>query len=199
MLHFEKDFVKQATEFLRDYKSLEKEADESLEKVKFLGKENDRLLEAVMFSDIMFTILHTFDNIYENNSSEFINPNHEFENILEKHSISLELQLQNQSLTSRICERFLKNSSDVAIVKKDIDEIETINIELEHRKNVNTNFAKASISGKPPSPKPVVSSSIPKSRLSKFVMFMGTVRFKIDNVAAIQGYGDLQCGNILNC
>ncbi|GJW56155.1 hypothetical protein Tco_0102886 [Tanacetum coccineum] len=31
-IHFEKEFVKEAREFLRDYKSLEKEADESLEK-----------------------------------------------------------------------------------------------------------------------------------------------------------------------
>ncbi|GKD73753.1 hypothetical protein Tco_1332035 [Tanacetum coccineum] len=35
-------------------------------------------------------------------------------------------------LTSELCKRFLKQSSDVANVKKDIHDIETINIELEH-------------------------------------------------------------------
>ncbi|GJV87814.1 hypothetical protein Tco_1531752 [Tanacetum coccineum] len=51
---------------------------------------------------------------------------------LEAHSVSLELELQNQSLILGLSEIFLRKSSDVANVKNDIDEIETINIELEH-------------------------------------------------------------------
>ncbi|GKG07748.1 hypothetical protein Tco_0330717, partial [Tanacetum coccineum] len=110
----------------------------------------------LMFSDIMFTMMHTPDNMCKNNPSELTNPNHESKNIvlrktifeiskqaadvkagfskrlvllqkdferLEAHNISLELRLQNQSLTSGLSERFLKESSDVDNVNKDIDDI----------------------------------------------------------------------------
>ncbi|GJV85471.1 hypothetical protein Tco_1525369 [Tanacetum coccineum] len=50
---FEKEFLKEATNFVRDYKSLAKEADESLEKIKVSEQENERLLRAVVSQDIM--------------------------------------------------------------------------------------------------------------------------------------------------
>ncbi|GJY45713.1 hypothetical protein Tco_0434776 [Tanacetum coccineum] len=96
IIHFEQDFVKEAAEFLGDYKSLEKEADvkaDLLKRLVLLQKDFEKL---------------------------------------EAHNISLELQFLNQSLALGPSEFFLKESSDVANVKKDIDDIETINSELEH-------------------------------------------------------------------
>ncbi|GJX19055.1 hypothetical protein Tco_0221732 [Tanacetum coccineum] len=52
---------------------------------------------------------------------------------LEAHCISLELQLQNNVLKSGQHGQFLKEKSNEAKVKNDIDVIETINIELEHK------------------------------------------------------------------
>ncbi|GKE00867.1 retrovirus-related pol polyprotein from transposon TNT 1-94 [Tanacetum coccineum] len=53
VIHFEKEFLKEAAKFVRDFKSLAKEADESLEKIKVLEKENERLLRAVVSQDIV--------------------------------------------------------------------------------------------------------------------------------------------------
>ncbi|GJY73992.1 hypothetical protein Tco_0478423 [Tanacetum coccineum] len=51
---------------------------------------------------------------------------------LEAHCINLELQMQNNVLKSGQQSQFLKEKSNEAKVKNDIDVIETINIELEH-------------------------------------------------------------------
>ncbi|GKD94138.1 hypothetical protein Tco_1373975 [Tanacetum coccineum] len=51
---FEEEYLKEATTFVRDYKSLAKEADESLERIKCLEQKNDRLLRSVVSQDIMF-------------------------------------------------------------------------------------------------------------------------------------------------
>ncbi|GJW70415.1 hypothetical protein Tco_0127332, partial [Tanacetum coccineum] len=47
------EFLKEAANFVRDYKSLAKEADESLKKIKVLEYENERLLRAIVSQDIM--------------------------------------------------------------------------------------------------------------------------------------------------
>ncbi|GKB85771.1 hypothetical protein Tco_0958043, partial [Tanacetum coccineum] len=52
---------------------------------------------------------------------------------LEAHCIDLELQMQNNVLKSGQQSQFLKEKGNEAKVKHDIDVIETINIELEHR------------------------------------------------------------------
>ncbi|GKE68104.1 hypothetical protein Tco_1526176 [Tanacetum coccineum] len=52
---------------------------------------------------------------------------------LEAHCINLELQMQNNVLKSGQQSQFLKEKSNEAKVKHDIDVIETINIELEHK------------------------------------------------------------------
>ncbi|GJT30473.1 hypothetical protein Tco_0910748 [Tanacetum coccineum] len=59
---------------------------------------------------------------------------------LEAHCINLELQLQmeNNVLKSGQQSQFLKEKGNEAKVKNDIDVIETINIELEHRTRVQT-------------------------------------------------------------
>ncbi|GJY02778.1 hypothetical protein Tco_0360930 [Tanacetum coccineum] len=51
---------------------------------------------------------------------------------MEAHCIALELKCQNQALKSGQQGHFLKAKSNEAKVKKDIDDFETINIELEH-------------------------------------------------------------------
>ncbi|GKE67043.1 hypothetical protein Tco_1521204, partial [Tanacetum coccineum] len=50
---FEIQFLKEATKFVRDFKSLAKEADKSLAKHKVLEYEIERLLRAVVSQDIM--------------------------------------------------------------------------------------------------------------------------------------------------
>ncbi|GJX75014.1 hypothetical protein Tco_0313609 [Tanacetum coccineum] len=51
--NFENHFMKEATKFVREFKSLAKEADEYLDKITVLEKENERLLRAVVSQDIM--------------------------------------------------------------------------------------------------------------------------------------------------
>ncbi|GKD44659.1 hypothetical protein Tco_1269304, partial [Tanacetum coccineum] len=51
---------------------------------------------------------------------------------MEAHCIALELKYQNQSVKSGQHDQFLKEKSNEAKIKRDIDEIETINIGLEH-------------------------------------------------------------------
>ncbi|GKB80062.1 hypothetical protein Tco_0946957 [Tanacetum coccineum] len=87
------------------------------------------------------------DSSHDNKTTEFLNQSLESENIclkktiaqfqkdfskLEAHCIALELTCQNQSVKSGQHGQFLKKRSNEAKVKLDIDEIETINIELEH-------------------------------------------------------------------
>nr|GFC60051.1 hypothetical protein [Tanacetum cinerariifolium] len=51
--NFENHFVKEASKFVRDFKSLAKKADDSLDKIKVLECEIERLLRAVVSQDIM--------------------------------------------------------------------------------------------------------------------------------------------------
>nr|GFC26455.1 hypothetical protein [Tanacetum cinerariifolium] len=50
------EFLKEATKFVRDFKSLAKEAGESLGKQKALELEIERLLRAFVSQDIMFVV-----------------------------------------------------------------------------------------------------------------------------------------------
>nr|GEZ36839.1 hypothetical protein [Tanacetum cinerariifolium] len=54
--NFEIQFLKEATKFVGDFKSLAKEADESLDKHKALEFDIERLLRAVVSHDIMFVV-----------------------------------------------------------------------------------------------------------------------------------------------
>nr|GEW69025.1 hypothetical protein [Tanacetum cinerariifolium] len=56
--NFKIQFLKEATEFIRDYNSLAKEADESLAKHKALELEIGRLLRSVVSQDIMSVVQH---------------------------------------------------------------------------------------------------------------------------------------------
>ncbi|GJT91563.1 hypothetical protein Tco_1080408 [Tanacetum coccineum] len=84
----------------------------------------------------------------DNQTTELSNQSLEFENIrlkktvaqfqkdflrMEAHCVNLELKYQNQALKEEQHGQFLKVKSNEAKVKHDIDAIETINIELEHK------------------------------------------------------------------
>ncbi|GJW77647.1 hypothetical protein Tco_0139329 [Tanacetum coccineum] len=84
----------------------------------------------------------------DNQTTELSNQSLEFENIrlkktvaqfqkdflrMEAHCVNLELKYQNQALKEGQHGQFLKVKSNEAKVKHDIDVIETINIELEHK------------------------------------------------------------------
>ncbi|GJX34415.1 hypothetical protein Tco_0245972 [Tanacetum coccineum] len=84
----------------------------------------------------------------DNQTTELSNQSLEFENIclkktvaqfqkdflrMEAHCVNLELKYQNQALKEGQHGQFLKEKSNEAKVKHDIDVIETINIELEHK------------------------------------------------------------------
>ncbi|GJV44181.1 retrovirus-related pol polyprotein from transposon TNT 1-94 [Tanacetum coccineum] len=56
VIHFEMQYLKEAANFVRDFKSLEKEADESLDKITILEKENEHLLRAVASQDILYIV-----------------------------------------------------------------------------------------------------------------------------------------------
>ncbi|GKC84289.1 hypothetical protein Tco_1140006 [Tanacetum coccineum] len=92
--------------------------------------------------------LHLPAKLTGNQITELSNQSLEYENIclkktvaqfqkdflkLEAHCINLELQLQNNVLKSRQHGQFSKVKSNEAKVKHDIDVIESINIELEHK------------------------------------------------------------------
>ncbi|GJX40270.1 hypothetical protein Tco_0255260 [Tanacetum coccineum] len=122
----------------KDYKSLEKEVDESLEKVKLWKKK-------MIFSSTMKKDIDEIEMI-----------NIELENTQKRvltDSLIAQLNcktVKNVDLIAQLHEKTFVNDKLRKIIKG---------------KNVNTNFAKPSILGKPPSPKPMVYSSLPKSRL----------------------------------
>ncbi|GJV93029.1 hypothetical protein Tco_1540842 [Tanacetum coccineum] len=60
VIHFENEFLKKATKFVRDFKSLAKDADEALDMIKVLEKENERLLRAVVSQNIMSIVQALF-------------------------------------------------------------------------------------------------------------------------------------------
>ncbi|GJV57299.1 hypothetical protein Tco_1458304 [Tanacetum coccineum] len=67
VIHFEMEFLKEETKFVRDFKSLAKEANESLDKIKVFEKEKERLLRAVVSQDIMSIV----QNLSVINTSNF--------------------------------------------------------------------------------------------------------------------------------
>ncbi|GJW55749.1 hypothetical protein Tco_0099834 [Tanacetum coccineum] len=87
-------------------------------------------------------------NVNDNQTTELTNQSLEFENIclkktvaqfqkdflrMEAHCVNLKLKYQNQALKEGQHGQFLKEKSNEAKVKHEIDVIETINIELEHK------------------------------------------------------------------
>ncbi|GKE27005.1 hypothetical protein Tco_1442389 [Tanacetum coccineum] len=80
--NFEIQFLKEAAEFVRDFKSLAKEADESLAKHKALELEIERLLRAVFSQDIMSIVQNPSVVDSSNLQTELERTKERFENML---------------------------------------------------------------------------------------------------------------------
>ncbi|GJT53006.1 hypothetical protein Tco_0988060 [Tanacetum coccineum] len=131
--NFEIQFLKEALEFVRDFKYLTKEADESLAKHKALELEIEHLLRAVVSKDIM--------SIVQNPS------------VVDSSNLQTELEHQKGKCKDT---PYVSNTLDPLSQK-----LENENVELEFQvseqkdttkgTSVNTQFCKQSILGKPPS------------------------------------------------
>ncbi|GJX12958.1 hypothetical protein Tco_0204716 [Tanacetum coccineum] len=82
--NFKIQFLKEATKFVRDFKSLAKEADESLAKHKALELEIERLLRAVVSQDIMSIVQSNSVVDTSNLQTEFERTKERFENCIIK-------------------------------------------------------------------------------------------------------------------
>ncbi|GKC50106.1 retrovirus-related pol polyprotein from transposon TNT 1-94 [Tanacetum coccineum] len=111
----------------------------------------------------------------------------------------LKAQSQEKGMVIRKLKDMIKSLSGkdcVENVKKDIDEIETINIELEHR--VKTTLVVVQIVLWYLDSRCSKHMTGNRSQLMNFVSkFLGTVRFGNDQIARIMGYGDYQLGNVV--
>nr|GEX54797.1 retrovirus-related Pol polyprotein from transposon TNT 1-94 [Tanacetum cinerariifolium] len=161
-------FLKEATKFVGDFKSLAKEADESLAKHKALELEIERLLRAVVSQDIM-SIVQKASVVDTSNLQTELEPYKDMQQKIER------LQAQLGDLKGR--------SKDTSCVLDTLNplsqKLENENVELEfqdnkHGTNANTKFAKQSIMGNLPKvgethvlSKPVTSNLIPIPQESK--------------------------------
>nr|GEV58508.1 hypothetical protein [Tanacetum cinerariifolium] len=82
--NFKIQFLKEASKFVRDFKSLVREADESLVKHKALELEIERLLRAVVSQDIMFVVQNNSVEDTSNLQTELKRTKEHFENCIIK-------------------------------------------------------------------------------------------------------------------
>ncbi|GJW74192.1 retrovirus-related pol polyprotein from transposon TNT 1-94 [Tanacetum coccineum] len=82
--NFEIQFLKEAAEFVRDFKSLANEADDSLDKQKIMEREIDRLLRAVVSQEIMSIVQNNSVIDTSNLQTELDRTNKRFENCIIK-------------------------------------------------------------------------------------------------------------------
>nr|GEU40866.1 retrovirus-related Pol polyprotein from transposon TNT 1-94 [Tanacetum cinerariifolium] len=187
-------FLKEATKFVGDFKSLAKEADESLAKHKALELEIERLLRAVAqlrdlkgkskdtscVSDTLNSLSQKLEN--ENVELEFQVLNYAKENAHLKttyknlfdsiYVIRTQTKTITDSLQNKLHDTIYANANLRAqLFDKVSDQKDTTS-----GKSVNTKFVKQSILGKPPKvgeihalSKPVTSNSIPTPQGSKVV------------------------------
>nr|GEX86580.1 integrase, catalytic region, zinc finger, CCHC-type, peptidase aspartic, catalytic [Tanacetum cinerariifolium] len=208
--NFEKQFLKEATKFVGDFKSLAKEADESLAKHKALELEIERLLRAVVSQDIMSVVqktsvvdisnlqteLERIDNTKtrrpqprsntKNDRVSFASKNIRSKNKgaeVEEHHRNLLLS-KNKKRISSACNNFTLDSHNV-YSKVVCAMCKQCLIYVNHDECLLNYVYDKNSRGN-------------LKLLINFVWkFLGTVRFKNDHVAAILSFGDLQWGNIL--
>nr|GEU84399.1 retrovirus-related Pol polyprotein from transposon TNT 1-94 [Tanacetum cinerariifolium] len=166
--NFEKQFLKEAAKFVRDFKSFAKEADASLAKQKALELEIERLLRVVVSQDI----------------------------ILQGHATKIErLQAQLGDLKGK-CKDTSCVSDTLNPLSQKLEN-ENVELEFQQSilgkppmlGEIHA-LSKPVTSHSVPTPQ---ESNVVKNDKK----FIGTVRFENDHVAAILGFGDLQWGNIL--
>nr|GEV47027.1 reverse transcriptase domain-containing protein [Tanacetum cinerariifolium] len=118
--NFERQFLKEAVKFVRDFKSLAKEADESLTKHKALELEIEHLLRAAVSQDIM-SIVQTNSVVHTSNLQTGLEPYNDMQQKIER----LQAQLGDQT----------GKSKDTSCVSDTIDplpqKLENENVELE--------------------------------------------------------------------
>ncbi|GJR41940.1 retrovirus-related pol polyprotein from transposon TNT 1-94 [Tanacetum coccineum] len=116
-----------------------------------------------------------------------------------------DLKAQLQAKDTTICKlkehiKSIRENNKEEKVKQDIDEIETINIDLEHSSSKQAKIVESKIAnnselnhswGSNATDVPSSSSLVNDSK------FLGTVRFRNDQIAKIIGYGDYQLGNVI--
>ncbi|GKD06908.1 hypothetical protein Tco_1186593 [Tanacetum coccineum] len=85
--NFEIQFLKEAAEFVRDFKSLTNEADDSLDKQKIMEREIGRLLRAVVSQEIMSIVQNNSVIDTSNLQTELDRTNKHFENCIIKKDI----------------------------------------------------------------------------------------------------------------
>nr|GEU57120.1 hypothetical protein [Tanacetum cinerariifolium] len=105
MQNFEIQILKEATKFVRDFKSLAKEADESIAKQKALELEIERLLREVISQDIISVVQHNSVVDSSNLQTELDRTKERFENcIIKKENEYAKLwnDWTNPSKTSRV-------------------------------------------------------------------------------------------------
>ncbi|GKE98611.1 hypothetical protein Tco_0021962, partial [Tanacetum coccineum] len=118
--NFELQFLKEAAEFVRDFKSLAKEADESLAKHRALEVEIERLLRAVVSQDII-SIVQNLSVVDSSNLQTELDPYNDMQQNIER----LQAQLGDQK----------GKSKDTPCVSNTFDslsqKLENENVELE--------------------------------------------------------------------
>ncbi|GJR61433.1 retrovirus-related pol polyprotein from transposon TNT 1-94 [Tanacetum coccineum] len=161
--NFENHFVKEATKFVRDFKSLAKEDDDSLDKIKVLEIENERLLRAVVSQDIVSIVQNNFVVDTSDLHTE-LDPYNDMQNQIERMQAQLG-DLKGKSSNTQCASNTLDHLSH---------KLEDENVSLEFQNttkgtSVNTQFSKQSILGKSPSysqPKLYSVTPFPKSMVS---------------------------------
>ncbi|GJX83365.1 hypothetical protein Tco_0332846 [Tanacetum coccineum] len=227
VIHFEKEFLKEAAKFVQDFKSLAKEADESLDMIKVLEKENERLLRAVKLDDenvslefqVLYLEIENEHRVESTTRSRRPQPRSNTKND-RKHmssdcnNIKLVIRNDKSEVICATCKQCLITANhDVCVLNyvnamNSCDKNQSANVS----NNANQKKHKANVKKS----KKLVTLSVIEiciwcvdsgcfkhmtgnlKLLINFVWkFMGTVRFGNDHVAAILGYGNLQWGNIL--
>nr|GEY97545.1 uncharacterized mitochondrial protein AtMg00810-like [Tanacetum cinerariifolium] len=198
--NFEIQFLKEAANFVGDFKSLANEADASLAKHKALELEIERLLKAVVSQDIMIIVQN--------------------ESVVDTSDLQTELELgETNALSKPVTSNSVSTPQEPKGVNNDkviAPRMFRINPSKTSREEKHVpNTLSASNRTKPitVSQPPVISYSDlfmvcrfglfqaydrkSKAFINFVWKFMGTVRFGNDHVASILGFGDLQWGNIL--
>ncbi|GJR75752.1 retrovirus-related pol polyprotein from transposon TNT 1-94 [Tanacetum coccineum] len=202
--------------------------------------ENDRLLQQIMYQDVLLSVMNSTTlngesvNLLNNAINQEVFQKDSFsdnQNALEirEYFENNDLKDQLQAKDTTICKlkehiKSMQENDKEEKVKHEMDEIETINIELEHSETQKPEIKV--YSRRPKQVKSVgsskkakiveskiannsepnhswgsndtnvsSSSSLVNGRLSR--LFFGTIRFENDQIAKIMGYGDYQLGNVI--
>nr|GEV66018.1 reverse transcriptase domain-containing protein [Tanacetum cinerariifolium] len=190
--NFEIQFLKEATKFVGDFKSIAKEADESLAKHKVLELEIERLLRAVVSQDIMFIVqnnsvgetsnLQLSLNVL-NYAKENAHLKTTYKNLFDSISVT---RTQTKTIIDSLQNKLHDTIYENAKLRAQLFDTVSDQKDTSRGTSANTKLAKQSILGKPPKvgkthalSKPVTSNSIPTPQGSKVVKNVKNVKSKV--------------------